>query len=130
MWSWITGGKDDSDEDNNNNNNNTQASGKPIHSAAPFVLLVIGGSAKNNWYQLFSGCVVRGRPIQVEMCAWDHLEVTSFSDGATTVSLRGNPVTAIPGTSMSSSRTVVPNLVLVRSACQGIEGILTSDGIT
>jgi hypothetical protein len=44
------------------------------HAAKPFILLVIGGSTKLNWYELFSGCSVRGAPVQVEMAPWSDIE--------------------------------------------------------
>lgn len=50
----------------------------------PYILLVVGGSPKfettddyrltrfrYNWYEVFKGCTVLGRPVQVEMAHWD-----------------------------------------------------------
>lgn len=117
MWSWIvgSGSAEASAEEKQESTANT---------GPPFILLVIGGTTKDNWYECFRGCDIRGRPIQVEMAAWKDIEVTSFSDGGTTVAIRGDLSKAIPNTSMcSTSRTVIPDLCLIRSACFGIEGM-------
>ena len=87
----------------------------------PFVLLIIGGKIKNNWYDVFQSCEVMGRHIQVEMARWEDLEVTNFSDSGVIVSLRASR-DSIPDTSMSSHRTIRPDHVLIRSAPFGAYG--------
>ncbi len=85
----------------------------------PFVLLVIGGTTKNNWYEAFAGQRVGERPVQVEMAFWDDIEVTAFDDSGAVVAAHASPH-PIPGTSMERSRTFLPDFVLVRSAPFGI----------
>lgn len=79
----------------------------------PFVLLVIGGTLKNNYYELFKGEKVLGHAVQVEMARWEDFEVTNFSDSGALVAIR--PAREpLPGTSMESHRTVSPSMLLVR----------------
>jgi hypothetical protein len=87
----------------------------------PFVLLVVGGTTKNNWYDTFAGQRVGERPVVVEMCFWDEMEVTAFDDSGAVVAAHAS-ARPIPGTSMERSRTFVPDFVLVRSAPFGIHG--------
>lgn len=89
-------------------------------TAKPFILLVIGGTTKNNWYSVFKDSKVLDRPVQVEMARWEDLEVQNFTSGAV-VHLRAAR-DAIPGTSNGSSRSVVPDLILIRSAPFGAYG--------
>jgi hypothetical protein len=42
-------------------------------------LLVIG-SQRTNYYELFSGCTVGGVPVEVEHCTWDDLHLASYGD--------------------------------------------------
>lgn len=42
-------------------------------------LLVIG-SQRTNYYELFKGCTVGGEAVEVEHCTWDDLHLCSYGD--------------------------------------------------
>jgi len=85
-------------------------------------LLVVGGSPKINWYEIFKGAKIHGEEeIKVEMAHWDEINLTSYSDSPPVVQLLKSE-NAIKGTSMEENRVCNPDMLLIRSACRGVIG--------
>ena len=89
----------------------------------PKTVLVIG-SNRTNYYQLFAEKFITldgvRHPIKIEQTGWHLLRATSHSDsgGSIVVTMMPNEQ-PLPGTPQNSSRTCVPQFVLLRAGTRG-----------
>eukprot|EP00005_Dracoamoeba_jomungandri_P004121 CAMPEP_0174254486 /NCGR_PEP_ID=MMETSP0439-20130205/3798_1 /TAXON_ID=0 /ORGANISM="Stereomyxa ramosa, Strain Chinc5" /LENGTH=366 /DNA_ID=CAMNT_0015336089 /DNA_START=8 /DNA_END=1105 /DNA_ORIENTATION=+ len=84
----------------------------------PYKLLVIG-SSRINYYEVFKDCTVLGEKVEVDQCRWEEMSICSFADCSTlvvTIDASPNP---IKGTPQESTRVFHPNFVLLRAGCRG-----------
>ena len=84
-------------------------------------LLVIGGKPTINWYDVFKGCKINGIDLKVEFTMWDEIQITGYSDSGVLCHLFPSKY-AIPNTPMNTTRTLYPDFLLIRGACQGVHG--------
>ena len=82
------------------------------------LLLVIGGDAKIDWFELFAA----DTQIAVEAAAWPQIQLVSYSDSGCVVTLSPSP-RPVPNSPQSSKRTIQPDFLLIRSAPQADAGI-------
>lgn len=91
---------------------------KPLPQARGASKLLVIGSQRTNYAELFAGQTVHGKVVQVEQCRWDELSLCSQGRGGLLASIAPS-AKPLPNTNQARGRSFQPDFVLLRAGCMG-----------
>ncbi|KAH3746107.1 synapsin 2A [Pelomyxa schiedti] len=98
-----------------------RAKGPIVAEKTEYTLLVLDADPRSNWYQIFKGAVVNGKPVKVEQSEW--ALITLWVDANRVCHCQLAPSKEpIFGTTQKNLRDCVPDFLLIRQFLNGLHG--------